>query len=197
MYIQLRNKQPDPGTRSPSITHVQEVTRFLTHASGDVEFTEWSDDEIRLRSGPSESDLKNHRIDLNAGFSRYYEDHVRRVRRANGCHRLHHRDARHLEKDDTMRKSFEATLKWLKDTDFVRRSNGATPPSSSSSSSNPPSSASSDSLSASQPELQQQQQQEQKRCLPPHPPVRLITTSSAIQQLLQLPYENEVRAIRS
>ena len=148
MYIQLRNRQPDPSCKSPVISDVKEVTRFLTHPSGEVEFSEWCNDEIRLKAPPGESDLKNYRIDLNSGFQEYYEDHVKRVRKSNGCHTLHHNDARHLEKDDTMRKSFEATLKWIKETDFIRRS-------------------------------------EKKP--------KIITTSSAIHLLLQLPYENEVR----
>lgn len=179
MYIQLRNREPEAGTKSPRLRNVQEVARFLTHASGDVEFSEWSNEEIRLKPGPGEADLKNHRIDLNAGFTSYYENHVRPVRRSNGCHRLHHKDARHLEKDDTMRKSFEATLKWIKETDFVRRSSPSSPSSTPSSSSSP---SPSPSLPASASEV------------PASPaPVRLITTSSAIHQLLQLPYENEVR----
>jgi hypothetical protein len=150
MYIQLRNRQPDPSIKSPVITGVHEVSRFLTHPNGEVEFSDWSNDEIRLKPGPGESDLKNHRIDLNQGFSNYYEGHVKRVRKMNGCHTLHHNDARHLEKDDTMRKSFEATLKWIKETDYINR------------------------------------------CDPVNKP-KIITTSSAIHLLLQLPYENEVR----
>lgn len=148
MYIQLRNRQPDPSCKSPVISKVREVSRFLTHPSGEVEFTEWSNDEIRLKSPPGESDLKNYRIDLNSGFQQYYEDHVKRVRKSNGCHTLHHNDARHLEKDDTMRKSFEATLKWIKETNFLNKGSQEKP--------------------------------------------KIITTSSAIHLLLQLPYENEV-----
>ena len=161
MYIQLRNRASGAGsaadhrsaaTKPVSISGVKEVCRFLTHPSGDVEFTEWINDEIRLKPPPAEHELKNHRIDLNQGFTRYYEDHVKRMRKANGCRSMHHRDARHLEKDDTMRKSFEATLKWIKETDFLRR-------------------------------MEQEQQRRPK----------IITTSTAIQLLLQLPYENEVR----
>lgn len=152
MYIQLRNRQPDPSCKSAVISGVREVSRFLTHASGDVEFTDWSNDEIRLKSPPMESDLKNYRIDLNSGFTQYYEDHVKRIRQSNGCHTLHHNDARHLEKDDTMRKSFEATLKWIKESDYLN-------------------------------------QCDQKP--------KIITTSSAIHLLLQLPYENEVRKMKA
>ena len=151
MYIQLRNRKTDPTQKSPVVSDVKEVCRFLTHPStGRVEFNEWSNEEIRLKPPPAESDLKNYRIDLNLGFNRYYEDHVKKIRRSNGCQNMHHNDARHLEKDDTLRQSFEATLKWIKETDYIKRYerlNGKKP--------------------------------------------KVISTSTAIQLLLTLPYENE------
>lgn len=188
MYIQSRR---DPSVKQttpyPRLTSIKEVTRFITSATGEPQFTAWSNDEIRLKQCPSESDLRSYKIDLNNGFEQYWSQHLKDVhaplahhhnnhnhhplrssasqnhlnQRLNHNHHHHHmsslnlshlgRNVHHpgMEKDDVNRKTFEATLKWLKKAGYFSNS-------------------------------------EKKP--------KLVTTSSALYLLLQLPYEKDEKS---
>ena len=80
MYIQSRR---DPSvkltTPYPRINSIKEITRFITTVDGEPKFTAWSNDEIRLKSLPSESDLRTGKIDLNNGFDAYWNQHLKDV----------------------------------------------------------------------------------------------------------------------
>lgn len=183
MYIQQRR---DPSVKFtspyPRINSIKEITRFITTVDGEPKFTAWSNDEIRLKSLPSESDLRSGKIDLNSGFDVYWNQHLKDVHHpiahknhplrssASQNHLNHHRlnnshshhmsslNLSHLghnvhhpgmEKDDFNRKTFEATLKWLKKAGYFRN-------------------------------------KEKKP--------KLVTTSSALYLMLQLPYEKDEKA---
>lgn len=116
MYIQARNRQPRDPDSLPVLSSIREVTRFVTSSSGDPEFKPWANHEIRLKTPPSENDLRSARIDLNQGFNEYWEKHCSQPRH---IHFHQNGVAKGLEKDEVLRKTFEASLKWIKDNNFL------------------------------------------------------------------------------
>jgi hypothetical protein len=116
MYVQSKNKVPRKETPEtgplPVLSSVREVTRFITSSSGKPEFKSWDNHEIRLKPPPSEHDLKALKIDLNYGFEDYWKQHCSQPK-----HIKHHQNGvpKGLEKDEVLRKMFEASLKWIKD----------------------------------------------------------------------------------
>ena len=135
MYIQSPRKEQHPGREprprqptppppsqpTPALTSVRELTRFITSSTGDPIFKPWDNQEIRVKPFPSELDLDAHRIDLNQGFQEYWDKHCSQPK-----HIYHHQNGvpKGLEKDEVLRKAFEASLYWIKENHLFDPMNG-------------------------------------------------------------------------
>ena len=118
MYIQSKNRGPKKETQGslPVLSNVREITRFVTTSSGKPDFKPWENHEIRLKPPPTEHDLRSLKIDLNYGFEDYWKQHCSQPK-----HIKHHQNGvpKGLEKDEVLRRMFEASLKWIKDNNVI------------------------------------------------------------------------------
>lgn len=105
---------------------IKQLARFVVNS--EPKFEEWKNHEIRVKTLPTEDDFRTARIDLNKGFSEYWDHlvcHHHILESGTSRHRSPNNSINECSinttesRDELMKKSFEATLKWIVDTDYL------------------------------------------------------------------------------
>lgn len=106
---------------------IKQLAKFTVNS--EPQFEEWKNHEIRVKALPPDDDFRTARIDLGKGFNEYWDHlvHQHNILKTGRDSRRQSPNTSFNEctinttesRDELMKKSFDATLKWVVDTDYL------------------------------------------------------------------------------
>lgn len=114
--------------KHPEFKNIKELNRFIVNS--EPRFESWKNHEIRVKSLPTDDDFRTARIDLGKGFNEYWDHLIHHHNILKTTESRRHSPNTSLSectinttesRDELMKKSFEATLKWVLDTNYLAK----------------------------------------------------------------------------